>query len=179
MFLGIPLSNNQRLFEIERRLLPRDDLLQCMFLSCGPSYYLIQSLCYGQVLTGILPYDGRKKVDVIARIKSGERPPRPTDPSQNQWLRDRVWNMITTCWSGKLEQRCELSVVYRTLSTLGWRRVPIVREGRLDTQNNSQFTIAERFPTSNRATATWKNPPMGHPLRTISARTGDRNRGAC
>ena len=77
----------------------------------------MQSLHYDQVFTGISPYDGSKNVDVITHIRLGERPPRPTDPSQSQWLREHVWNLITTCWSGRPEQRCELSVVHHVFST--------------------------------------------------------------
>jgi hypothetical protein len=87
-----------------------------MFLRCEP-FYLIQSPHYNQVLTGVLPYDGNNKADVIEDIRHVKRPSRPTDPSQNQWLQDRVWNIITTCWSDKPEQRYELSVVYHVFST--------------------------------------------------------------
>ncbi|KAF9641984.1 hypothetical protein BDM02DRAFT_3194140 [Thelephora ganbajun] len=38
------------------------------------------------------------------RIQSGERPSRPTDPDGTQWLRDSVWGMVTTCWSGNPNQ---------------------------------------------------------------------------
>jgi hypothetical protein len=53
---------------------------------------------------------------MIADIRDGERPSRPTDPSQNQWLQDHIWDTITTCWNNKPEQRCELSVVHHILS---------------------------------------------------------------
>jgi hypothetical protein len=70
--------------------------------------FLIQSPCSTQVLTGILPYDYSER---------NKRPSRPTDPSQNQRLNDRIWNTITTCWSDKPERRCELSVVHYVFST--------------------------------------------------------------
>ena len=50
-------------------------------------------------------------------IKLGARPLRPTDPSQNRWLQDRVWNVITTCWDHDPGRRCELSVVCQVFST--------------------------------------------------------------
>ena len=50
-------------------------------------------------------------------FKLGARPLRPTDPSQNRWLQDRVWNVITTCWDHDPGRRCELSVVCQVFST--------------------------------------------------------------
>jgi hypothetical protein len=88
-----------------------------MILRCGQPYYFIQSPHSAQVLTGILPYHDSDKDDLIADIRRGKRPSRPTDPSQNQWLQDRVWDTIVTCWSDKPEQRCELSIVYHIFST--------------------------------------------------------------
>jgi hypothetical protein len=55
---------------------------------------------------------------MINDIRLHKRPSRPTDPSQNQRLQDRVWDTITTCWSDKPERRCELSVVCYIFSTL-------------------------------------------------------------
>jgi hypothetical protein len=88
-----------------------------VFLRYGPSFSLIRSPRYEQVLTGVLPYGDSDKVNVINDIRLGKRPLRPTGPSQNQWLQDRVWGVITTCWSDKPEQRCELSVVHHVFST--------------------------------------------------------------
>ena len=48
---------------------------------------------------------------MIHNIKHDERPPRPTDPSQNQWLQDHVWDTITTCWGGRPEFRCGVPVM--------------------------------------------------------------------
>ena len=100
-----------------------------MFLYCGSSYYLIQSPHYDQILTGVPPYKDWDGNDIINGIRCGDRPSRPTDssqnrdhiwdttpttdPSQNRWLQDQIWDTITTCWSGYPERRCELSVVYR------------------------------------------------------------------
>ena len=89
-----------------------------MFFCFKPSYYLIQLPHYcDQVLTGILPYGDSNEADVITNVKHSKQPPRPTDPNQNQWLQDRVWDTITTCWSDKPQQRCELSVVHHIFST--------------------------------------------------------------
>jgi hypothetical protein len=88
-----------------------------MFLCCEPSHHLIQLLHSNQVLTGIPPFNDSNKDNLITHIKSGQRPPRPTDLSQNQWLQDRVWDTITTCWSDKPQRRCELSVVHHIFLT--------------------------------------------------------------
>ena len=79
----------------------------------------MQSPRYDQVLTGILPYDDVNEDNLITHIRCGKRPSRPTDPSQNRWLQDRVWDTITTCWSNEPQQRCELSVVHHIFSTPG------------------------------------------------------------
>ena len=81
------------------------------------SCHLIRSPHYDQVLTGVLPYGLKGLDDVIACITRGKKPSRPTDPTQNQWLHDPVWDVITTCWSGKPKRRCELSVVHHVFST--------------------------------------------------------------
>jgi hypothetical protein len=88
-----------------------------MSLCCEPSYHLIRLLYSDQVLTGILPFQDSTKDDMITHIKSGQRPPRPLDPTQNQWSHDRVWDTITTCWSEKPQRRCELSVMSHVFST--------------------------------------------------------------
>jgi hypothetical protein len=114
-----------------RHLLHCDDFLQRTFLCGEPLCYLTQSPHYGQVLTGILPYDGRDKAHVVADIALGKRPPRPTDPSQNQWLQDPVWDMITACWSGESERRPKLSAVYRVFLKYGRREARNVERGKV------------------------------------------------
>jgi hypothetical protein len=84
-------------------------------LSC----HLIRFPRYDQVLTGELPYHLSDYHDVIACITGGKKPSRPTDPTQNQWLHDPVWDVITTCWSDKPKRRCGLSVVHHVFSTPG------------------------------------------------------------
>ena len=79
-----------------------------MHLFWKPSYNLIQSFLYDQVLTGVLPYYGRNQKGMIACIRGGKRPDRPIDASQ---LQDPVWDVITTGWSHEPEKRCELSVM--------------------------------------------------------------------
>jgi len=83
-----------------------------MHLFWKPSYYLMRSSHYDQVLTGVLPYHGRNTSKVITDIRAGKRPSRPTNPSRNQWLRGPVWDVITTGWHHHPNQRCELSVMH-------------------------------------------------------------------
>jgi hypothetical protein len=90
-----------------------------------------------------LPYDNSDKADVIANIRLGKRPPRPTDPSQNQWLQDRIWDTITTCWSDKPEQRYELSVVYRVFSEYGQREDQDVEQSNLNTHRDRDLKISD------------------------------------
>jgi hypothetical protein len=73
---------------------------------------------YEQVLTGALP-SGAGKGSWVNDIIGGKRPPRPTDPSQNRQLKDRIWDVITTSWSGEPQLRCGLSVMYYAFSTPG------------------------------------------------------------
>ena len=118
-------------------------MLQRTLFCCEPPYYLIQSPRYCQVLTEILPYDGSDKANVIADIASRKRPPYPTDPSQNQWLQDPVWDTITACWSHKPELRPKLSVVYRVFLRYGRQEARDVELGNLTTHYNRDFTIAD------------------------------------
>jgi hypothetical protein len=65
----------------------------------------------------MLPYKNSNMGDLIADIRSSEPPFRPTKSRKNQWLQDRVWGVITACWSEKQEWRCELSVMHHVFST--------------------------------------------------------------
>jgi len=83
----------------------------------NPSYYLIRSFRYSQVLTGALPYHGSNVENIIADIWTGKRPSHPIDASQDRWPQSRVWGVITTGWSHEPEKRCELSDMHRAFST--------------------------------------------------------------
>jgi hypothetical protein len=87
-----------------------------VFLCHEPTRYLIRSPYHGQVLTGELPYNARSRYAAITGTKPSERPPRPTDPDQNLWLHDQIWDMITICWSNEPRRRCELSVMHHVFS---------------------------------------------------------------
>ena len=101
-----------------------------MFLFCELLYYyLIQSPRYDQVLTGVLPYNGDDCYKIVWDISSGARPSHPTDPNQNQWMPDRVWDVITTGWRHKPKHRCKLPVVGHVFSTSSQREVRNVTPG--------------------------------------------------
>jgi hypothetical protein len=92
---------------------------------------MIRSPRCGQVLTGILPYDGIDRVNVFTDAALGTRPSRPMDPSQNKWLHDPVWDTISACWNGKPEERPKLSVVYRVFLRYGRREAQSVGLGKV------------------------------------------------
>ena len=87
-----------------------------MYLCRKPSHYLKQSSCYDQVLTGVLPYHGRKVRRMIADIRDSKRPSRPISP-WNRRLHPHIWGVITTGWSHEPEERCELSIMHHAFST--------------------------------------------------------------
>ena len=119
---------------------------------------------YNQVLTGLLSNDDSYAVDWDAR--RGERPPRPTDPSRNQWLQDPVWDAITTCWSNEPEQRSELAVVYDvflTLSPQNAQNTKSDKPGDLNIQN-SNFAIAEMPQTLEQEYSNAENYFHGSPV---------------
>jgi len=101
-----------------------------MILCWEAEWYLIQSTHYTQVLTGVLAYSGIHDYDTIAsRIKSGKRPPRPRNKNANQWLRDGVWGMITTCWSENRKKQWDVSAIHKLFSTLGLQEVQNANSG--------------------------------------------------
>ena len=87
-----------------------------------------------------MPY-GEELDEVPSRIRYGEPPSRPTDQSQNQWLQDPVWDVITTGWSYRPKERCELSVLRDTFATASqWR----VYSGDLTNQTDRNLTGQEQ-----------------------------------
>ena len=107
----------------------------CSSVVDHPASYLIQLPRSDQILTGILPCDDTDCPTIAWRIKSDARPSRPTDPSQNQWLRDCVWNVITTGWRKNPKLRCELSAMHRVFSTSDKREDQNGKSGDSDPQN--------------------------------------------
>jgi len=83
---------------------------------------------YKQVLTGVIPYDGGDKGNMLTRIRLGGRPSRPTDPSQSRRLQDQVWNVVKACWNDNPGQRCELSIAHRAFSTSAIAVEPVHHE---------------------------------------------------
>jgi hypothetical protein len=83
---------------------------------------------------------------MAADISSGKRPSCPTDPSQTQWLQERIWDVITTCWSDKPKQRYNLSIVHYIFSTLG--RQDLFIESPPGSYNNLIHLVGELLCTS-------------------------------
>lgn len=80
------------------------------------------------VLTGVTPYEGiTGHFSLLVRIKSGERPSRPTTPDSIRWLQDRVWVMITACWNEDPKIRYEVAMMYELFSTLSLQEVQKVQ----------------------------------------------------
>jgi hypothetical protein len=53
--------------------------------------------------------------------------------------------MITTCWSDKPEERCELSVVHHVFLMTSLQNAKPDKSGDLSIHNNRNLTIAEKF----------------------------------
>ena len=102
---------------------------------------------FDQVLTGILPYDSNNRHKTPMRVRRGVRPSRPAGRRRNRWLQDPVWDVITTGWSHEPEQRCELSVMHHVILTSSQQIVQNIELGDLNTQNDGNSTVAERFRT--------------------------------
>jgi hypothetical protein len=119
---------------------------------------------YDQVLTGVLPYGISDWRDVLTCIKCGKRPSRPTDPVQNQWLHDPVWDMITTCWSDKPKRRCKLPAVYHVFSTSSLQNTEPNKPGDLNVQIKRNPTIAKRSQTSEQGYGSVENSSQESPL---------------
>ena len=151
--LGGPLSayDGRRPFRSERCLFSRHVFLRGAYLCYKLSCYLIQPPRYDQVLTGIVPFEDSYVGSVVADIRLGKRPPRPTDPTRNEWLHNHVWDVITTCWSDKPEQRSGLSALHHTFLTLSpqiaksAKSARSERKGNLTVQNGRNITVAKQF----------------------------------
>jgi hypothetical protein len=83
-----------------------------------------------------VPFEDSYIGSVVADIRLGKRPPRPTDPARNEWLHNHVWDVITTCWSDKPEQRSGLSALHHTFSTLSPQIAKTAKSARSERQGN-------------------------------------------
>jgi len=137
-----------------------------VYLFRKPSRCLIQLSHYDQVLTGVLPYHRYWVGEIIIEIRAGIQPPRPIDSSQGRWLQDPVWKVITTGWSGRPSQRCELSVMYHVFLQPSQQEVPHVKPGDLNAQSEGSLTIAGTPQTTKRPLE--KIPPrVALPLQSL------------
>ena len=85
---------------------------------------------------------------MVTYIHAGERPSRPTDPSQTQWLDDSAWDVITASWRYEPEERCKPFVMHHAISKSNRHRrgVQGIKLGDLNTQNDASLTTAEYVP---------------------------------
>jgi hypothetical protein len=102
---------------------------------------------------------------VAVDISLGERPSRPLDISQNQWLSDPIWDTITTCWSDKPEQRYELIVVHQVFSRSSRQGI---KRGDLSIQHDRNSTIAERSQALKQGYSSVEISSHGSPLSSSS-----------
>ena len=79
-----------------------------------------------KVLTEMLPYKNAQRGLVVFHVMTGDRPPRPHN---SRWLDDQIWNMITTCWSEKREQRWDIHAVYNQLSVSSVQEIAETERG--------------------------------------------------
>ena len=61
---------------------------------------------------------------------------RPQCPPNTRWLKDQIWNMITTCWSENREQRWNIRTVYNQFLVSSFQE--IVALDKLGNQCHSQ-----------------------------------------
>jgi len=119
-------------------------LAMTSFSVCTPFgelfYHLKQPSRCNQVLTGVLPYRGDDRIKMTASISGGERPSRPTAPSQIRSLQDPVWDVIMTGWSHEREKRCEISLMHDTFVTASQQGV---YSGDLDNWSDGNLMITK------------------------------------
>jgi len=86
---------------------------------------------------------------MFSHIRAGKRPSRPINPRRNQRLQRPVWDVITTGWSHKPEERCELSVMRHAFLTSSQQEQEIhdAKPGDLNTQHDRNTAIAETSQT--------------------------------
>ena len=68
-------------------------------------------------MTGEHPFSNIKRTpEVLIRMQSGDRPPRPTDPAVvERGLNDAMWNLLTRCWSSIPQMRPSVQQVLAEL----------------------------------------------------------------
>jgi hypothetical protein len=81
---------------------------------------------FHKILTEILPYGNARDGIIIFHVVTGDRPPRPPNA---RWLEDQIWNMITTCWNEKREQRWDIRTVYNQLSVSSIQEIAETERG--------------------------------------------------
>jgi len=75
-----------------------------------------------EVFTGRIPFHGNSDPQVVYKVTSGERPPRPMDAAR-LGLSDSIWDLMGRCWQEKYWNRPDIVTVVAVITT-EIRRVP-------------------------------------------------------
>ena len=67
-----------------------------------------------QVLTGTVPFSGKRSTVAAFEIMNGQRPPRPTHPV----FPEELWSLVERCWAQDPRFRPEVLEVSETLLNL-------------------------------------------------------------
>ena len=73
---------------------------------------------HDQVLSGVLPYSTGPETVIALQIATGDRPPRPDNPTANRWLLDPIWDVLQGCWGDVPESRFPISSLRRAFVEL-------------------------------------------------------------
>ena len=65
-----------------------------------------------QILSDVLPFGKRRESLIAFEIVSGERPPRPSNPTAECWLPDPIWDVIQSCWHQAPRSRLSVDLLH-------------------------------------------------------------------
>jgi len=124
-----------------------------------------------KVLSGDTPYDGVRLDSVAAiNIVSGNRPPRPTNPTADRWLSDPVWDVIRRGWHQEPRFRLSAESLHRGFAepqleheeeTPGPTLVTQRREAAIDTGGQVAPLMPGENRPANRAPTSTRPPRKG------------------
>jgi len=83
-----------------------------------------------QVLSGdVLLYGMRPESVTAFNVVSGNRPPRPNNPTADHWLSDPTWEIIRCCWDQNPQSRLPADLLHRTFVGPELEKYSLVIEG--------------------------------------------------
>ena len=82
-------------------------------------------------------------------IVSGNRPPRPSSLTADQWLHDRIWDAIQRCWAVTPQSRPPINSLHRELAKLEQEeeKKPANENGRVNTASHDSLVDSFSKPT--------------------------------